>query len=500
MATRAQKFFAAFRGLESAYGIYRLASTKRSRDQKQEGKAHTVQRQLTVEVIQDHLDGKQGIGIVPITEDNLCRWGAIDIDDYSLEIPLLVKRIEEHGLPVITCRTKSGGAHLYLFFTEPTRASLVRNKLQEIASILGFGSCEIFPKQTELAEGDIGNWLNMPYFNAEETMRYGYSVTGEALELDEFLDLVATRQIKVEAVHVKKKTHKKNEDFDGAPPCLEILGADKIQKGTRNKGLYNMGVYLKKRFPEDWHDRLVIFNDRYVSPPLASIEVKTIAQSLRNKNYFYTCKDSPICDHCDQPTCRTKEFGVGQTIPRLVALQKLDMPDFPLWNIDIDGYGRIRNLTSQQVLTISLFRQACMDQLNLIFPTLKRDVWDAVLQPLLDSADIVEVRDGGVAGVFAAHFDEFLETGRESNIEEVLLGTPIISKGRIYFRNVDFAKHLQSKGFKGYDQQRITTALRDMHVESKRHILNKKRMMLLSLPWTESSSVIDPPDMGEDVL
>ena len=48
------------------------------------------------------------------------------------------------------CRSKSGGAHIYLFIDEPVSASLLQRKLRQLAASIGFGQAEIFPKQTQL--------------------------------------------------------------------------------------------------------------------------------------------------------------------------------------------------------------------------------------------------------------------------------------------------------------------------------------------------------------
>ena len=42
--------------------------------------------------------------------------------------------------------------------------------LQQIAAALGYGGSEIFPKQVKLhlERDDVGNFLNLPYYNAEE--------------------------------------------------------------------------------------------------------------------------------------------------------------------------------------------------------------------------------------------------------------------------------------------------------------------------------------------
>ena len=48
------------------------------------------------------------------------------------------------------CRSKSGGAHLFLFTEEPVTAEDLRNKLTQLAAVLGYGNCEIFPKQIKI--------------------------------------------------------------------------------------------------------------------------------------------------------------------------------------------------------------------------------------------------------------------------------------------------------------------------------------------------------------
>ena len=49
-----------------------------------------------------------------------------------------------------------------------------RDKAAEISSALGHGRCEIFPKQEQILveRGDVGNFINLPYFDSEQTLRY----------------------------------------------------------------------------------------------------------------------------------------------------------------------------------------------------------------------------------------------------------------------------------------------------------------------------------------
>ena len=64
----------------------------------------------------------------------------------------------------------------------------MRDKLVEIKAVLGYGGAEVFPKQTELkSKDDTGNFLNLPYFNYKNSVRYAFKKNGEAATLEIFL-------------------------------------------------------------------------------------------------------------------------------------------------------------------------------------------------------------------------------------------------------------------------------------------------------------------------
>ena len=56
---------------------------------------------------------------------------------------------------------------------------------------------EIFPKQDKIIveRGDVGNFINMPYFDAEMPQRFCYNKKIEAMELDEFLDAIDKNRV-----------------------------------------------------------------------------------------------------------------------------------------------------------------------------------------------------------------------------------------------------------------------------------------------------------------
>jgi len=168
----ARRFFELYGGLDRAYGSYipgQLNETK----QKMEGKAQTIASEYRAQLWKQHLSGEKGLGVIPITDQATCNWGAIDIDIYPLDLNELEEKVTRLKLPLIILRTKSGGAHLTLYLSSSISASTVRAKMTEFSVALGYGGVEIYPKQVKLANGrDTGNWLNMPYFDSAKTTRY----------------------------------------------------------------------------------------------------------------------------------------------------------------------------------------------------------------------------------------------------------------------------------------------------------------------------------------
>ena len=161
------KFSEIFAGNTNGYGLYN-------------GKGHTfVKNPVTKELYEQHLTGKISLGIVPIRADGKCKFGALDIDDHKnseikkdFDYKKLLEKIKFLKLPLVVCRSKSGGAHAYLFLDEWTNAKAVRAILAKFAYALGYerGTVEIFPKQDSLKSGDSGSFINLPYHGGNSRM------------------------------------------------------------------------------------------------------------------------------------------------------------------------------------------------------------------------------------------------------------------------------------------------------------------------------------------
>jgi hypothetical protein len=130
---------------------------------------------------------------VPIRDDATVAFAAIDIDDHGLDLSQLDRDLQEMDVPAVVCRTKSGGAHVYLFFSEPAPANRVRAFLGRLTATLGYPDAEVFPKQDALQGDDIGNWINLPYHGGDRTVRYAVR-DGDFVPVAEFLDLAESQR------------------------------------------------------------------------------------------------------------------------------------------------------------------------------------------------------------------------------------------------------------------------------------------------------------------
>ena len=388
------KFKSIFLGLEIAYGQYQPG--ERGENGKQKGKAFIVRGDVTDSLWKDHLEGKgPALGIIPITEDNSCRWGCIDIDEYNFDHLSLIKSIRKLNLPLIVCRSKSGGAHVFLFTKENIPASLMQSKLKQMAIILGYEGSEIFPKQTEILveRGDTGNFLNLPYFNKMKGLRYAINDNGDALTIEQFYteyDKNSCTRQDVEGIRTEEK--KIEEAFPGGPPCLNKLAAIGFGEGSRNNALFNIAVYYKQSKPDSWEDEIVKANHQYMEPPLSNNEVQQLIKSVNRKGYDkYRCKDAPINAVCQASLCRTKRFGVGfgeEEMPILGSLTKYSSTP-PQWFLDV-GEARIE-LKTEQLYSPNLFALACLDQANLVVPIPKPKDWKQhFLKPMMQDLQEVE--------------------------------------------------------------------------------------------------------------
>lgn len=477
--TLAERFYARFAGLDRGHGrAWPKGGSVNGHGPKQQTPSKTVHEPPTVELWEQHLAGTYSLGIVPIRDDATCCFGAIDIDKYDKELSVLADQLQLLQLPLTLCRSKSGGAHLYLFMKEDCPAELVRGKLMEWAVALGYSGVEIFPKQTRLAgQNDYGNWINMPYYDAEKTPRYAVMADGARLTAEQFMDLADTMAISIAALRkVAIQQDEALEDYlDGVPPCLQsLIVAGGIAKGGRNNGLFNIGVYLRKRYGDLFAEKLDEYNQKFIDPPLGHKEVAVLVKSLGKKVYEYKCRDDPIQPVCNRQICLTRKFGVGSgdkdpgvTFGQLVKIETKP----PIWIWDVNG-ARIE-LTTFELKDQARFHNRCIDELNVWPNPIKPKDWAELVREKLDRVEVQEVPpDATQEGQVWSLLENYC-TGRATakKQEDLLQYKPWTEEGVTWFSAVHFQQFLEQNRLR-VDARQLWAWLRNR--DTKHRFMNIK--------------------------
>lgn len=505
----AQKFAAIFDGLKEAHGYFLIEKTAATG--KTKGKAGVLREPRTTRHWENHLSGKgAGLGIIPINEDNNCVWGCIDIDQYPLDHAMLIDKIRRMNLPLVVCRSKSGGAHCFLFATEWVEAKDMQKALQHMSAALGYGESEIFPKQVKLHldRGDVGNFLNLPYYDHENGLRYAFLDDGSSATLEEFFELHERfAQTPEQVIKLQTTSSGETELLRDGPPCLQILCKMGISEGGRNNGLFNLGVYLRKAHPDSWESEILRHNMEFLSPPLPLGEVNVVAKQVQRKDYAYKCSDAPINAHCNKELCRTRKFGIGAAVAgaTIANLRKYNSTP-PVWFMDVNGEPL--ELDTDALMNQMTFQRACMEQLNFMPRSVARQQWEGRISTLMsemrdnESAIIEVAQDASVSGQFYDYLEEFCRHLQQAqDKEEILLRRPWTDEeeGTTFFRLKDFEAFLRKNKFFEYKSHKIAQRLRDISGESVVLKIKGRAVRVWKIPAFENADVeIKTPKFGSE--
>jgi hypothetical protein len=427
-----------------------------------------------------------------VTDDGTCRFAAIDVDEYSLDLPAVDARVKGTGLPLVVCRTKSGGAHLYVFFSENAPADRVRKLMSDWAAALGWPRSEIFPKQSAIAsEDDVGSWINMPYFGGDASARYALR-EGAAVTCAEFLDIADSAATTIDAAELLEIGQ--DERLRDAPPCLQHLSVSGFPVGTRNKALFNLALLCRRKFGEGWTREVDECNRNYLRPPLPDSEVRTIVGSVEKKNYTYTCSEQPICDACNRSVCSKRLYGIGgsKSDPgvSLDGLTKI-LTSPPTWTVNVNG-RRLTLESTTDLLDQGRFVTLCVDGLSVLPNRVQRQVWDDVVRTLLEKVDEVEApEDAGTGGQFLALVERFCTEGAfAKDRSELTLGKVLRHESKVFFRSSDLIAYMDRNRVRvsAREAWRLLKEFRD--VEALRFRVKDKRIWC----WGVSVSAAEPPE------
>lgn len=514
----AERLARLFSGNTRSHGRFEPRKSAKSKD-----KLYTVHSAVPPEAWLEHITGVKGVGSVPIMDDDQCWFGAIDVDAHGddtpdIDVVALERMVREKDLPLMVCRSKSGGAHLYLFCSEPTPAKLVRATLAKWSEQLGYAGVEVFPKQDKLIVVDnekiYGNWINLCYFDAFNPDQKRYCVEGgQKINLDYFLELAESRRINP-AVLVERAEGEHAE----APPCIQKMISGGVGKGHRNEALYNLVVYLRRAFPETWKDKAYDLNARVFEAPLAHAEATKTINSASRRDYRYKCKEEPCRSLCQSYLCVQRKFGItpeekGElemgTAPNFGPLVKYTT-DPVRWELLVDGVPI--HLGTGELMDYRHVRQSVADSLTRLIAPMKNDRWQVMLHKLMTEATVREApEEASPAGLIRRKLQEFIAKGdltsdgtNKADREALLMGSPVVQvrgQGRVvYFRGDDFVAFLRKTRSEDLKGPNMWLALKKSGVEHCQLRVGSSNINAWYVPITEDAVIqIETPNMEPEI-
>jgi hypothetical protein len=128
---------------------------------------------LTDDVLRQHLEGKQTIGVYPLLLDETCWFLAVDFDKKSWQenAAAFLETCHGLGVPAALERSRSGnGGHVWIFFARSIPAatarklgSLILTRTMDRRHQLGMDSYDrFFPNQDTMPKGGFGNLIALP--------------------------------------------------------------------------------------------------------------------------------------------------------------------------------------------------------------------------------------------------------------------------------------------------------------------------------------------------
>ncbi len=219
---------------------------------------------LTVDIIQEHIAGKQRYGIYPLLRDDTTPWIAADMDAHSDEqdpasdVRKLIEKAQALDIPLFVFSSNSGaGFHPYIFFKKPIPAYKARAAMHGLLDRAGIDITErtdkgsfdrLFPNQDSLNGLNVGNNIALPY-------------SGSAVEQRGATLLLSHDTLEPVEKNIEENISWFSDDFqfmtesdiDG---LLSEMGIDAKKETRRGPGR------PKKKKPDDWVNEMLFGVDK----------------------------------------------------------------------------------------------------------------------------------------------------------------------------------------------------------------------------------------------
>ena len=401
----AQTFSLLFLGKNNSYVKNELPKDTPKVGEKIKTNIIQVEDKVDKDLLTHHLDGDFGVGICPICADGKVHFAVLDIDCYDERIYKMLRFIREYSLPLLPFRSKSGGLHVYVFFSKAVLAKNARELLKDIVyyfcldSIYGKNKVEIFPKQDSLKEDSFGSAITLPLFKGEDTYTPLLDLEGNAFEFKEALAYIQKHLTSIDTV----KETLKELPYNDAPPCIQRLllaGLVGSEDSGRNNFLFSYAIYAKKKFGTGFETYVQEVNSSF-DCPLEDTVVEQICSSVSNNEYMYKCKDIPCASMCDKVICKKREYGIGRDKSHFTGVdygqlyRYMTAEPYYIWKLRLNGQEEWKDVMFKDegyLLDQKNFAKLCVRYLNNAPMQVSNNDWYTILNSILPNIKDIEVK------------------------------------------------------------------------------------------------------------
>lgn len=301
-----QMFMELFSGLPRAHGL---------------GVGRIEKTPPTVDLFKWHLSGGgSGLGIFPLRDDGTVLFAAIDLDEPNFDLAVTLQSLIP-GRSWIE-RSRSGNAHIWVFFEEPCDAWVARGVLKFALEAVGRTDVEVFPKQDRLMEGMVGNYINLPWHG--NTRPILLDPTADIPQAwpsrSEWIGLAHRErndpeEWKARALSLglkppeERAAHRAQGELGFLHDCAAHIIANRdtnpVTEGHRSVVYFNLAKQLlnyKEMSEEEALDYLLQVNASAL-PPAPEREVERIFNNARKGGFTGTGCDDPLMAPYVLPTC-----------------------------------------------------------------------------------------------------------------------------------------------------------------------------------------------------
>lgn len=266
--------------------------------------------------------------------------------------------------------------------------------------------------------------------------------------------------------------------------------------------MFNVAVYLKKRYGEEWKQHLSAYNAAMCNPPLEAKELATVEKSADRKDYQYRCKQAPIASHCQKRACLKCKWGVGRTDGGR------DVSGLTFYRTDGDGDsvyvgaeigGRRILLLANEFYNVATLNRLTWARFGFLASALNQSRWQEYIGRLGQEASEIHIpAEFGETGHLLTHIEDFLsQKAQAKHVDEILLGKPYLEASRILFRQSDLVDWLGTRKIGYGTPQRLTHLLKKLGGEDLVRQVGKKATRLWSLPAPDQPELVVAPSSPE---